>query len=96
MELPLITVTRIHADAAMLAGSYQRALAAACSNTLFFFFLCVFYSILVSVLMLYKFKVYTLPVAARAVYECSKCQECRPVTLDSAPSIWPGLGFTGS
>lgn len=44
MELPLITVTRIHTDAAMLAGSYQRALAAACSNTLFFFFVCVFYS----------------------------------------------------
>lgn len=41
MELPLITVTRIHADAAMLAGSYQRALAAACSNTLFFFFVCL-------------------------------------------------------
>lgn len=41
MELPLITVMRIHADAAMLADSYQRALAAACSNTLFFFFLCV-------------------------------------------------------
>lgn len=40
MELPLITVMRIHADAAMLADSYQRALAAACSNTLFFF-VCV-------------------------------------------------------
>lgn len=65
-------------------------------HTFFFFCVCVFYSILVSVLMLYKFKVCTLSVAARAVYECSKCQECRPVTLDSAPSVWPGLGFTGS